>query len=79
MKLHFTATTDAAEALAAMRQRHTDAGPENADVIVALGGDGFMLEVVHNYIDLKKPIFGMHRGTVGFLMNRYDESDLMGV
>ena len=67
----------AREALTALTGKYGQQKPEDADVIVALGGDGFMLEVVHNYIDLKKPIFGMHRGTVGFLMNRYEEGDFM--
>ena len=76
MKLHFTATTDAAEALAAMRQRHTDAGPENADVIVALGGDGFMLQTLHAFVKTGKPIYGMNLGSVGFLMNEYRADDV---
>lgn len=67
----------AAEALNALTQRYGQNAPETAEVIVALGGDGFMLEAVHNYMQLKKPIFGMHRGTVGFLMNRYDENGLL--
>lgn len=45
---------------------------EDAEVIVALGGDGFMLETMHRYLPLNLPIFGMNRGTVGFLMNTYD-------
>ncbi len=67
----------AREALAALTQRYGQHAPEDADVIVALGGDGFMLEAIHSYMQLKAPIFGMHRGTVGFLMNRYDESGLV--
>ncbi len=66
----------AREALAALTQRYGQNKPEDADVIVALGGDGFMLEAVHSHMQTKVPIFGMHRGTVGFLMNRYDENDL---
>ena len=66
----------AREALAALTQRYGQRKPEDADVIVALGGDGFMLEAVHSHMQTKVPIFGMHRGTVGFLMNRYDENDL---
>ena len=45
--------------------------PEESDVILALGGDGLMLHVLHTYMDLKKPIYGMNCGTVGFLMNEY--------
>ncbi|MFO1154540.1 MAG: NAD kinase [Rhodospirillales bacterium] len=54
--------------------RHTS--PERADVIVALGGDGFMLETLHRYMDRNVPIYGMNRGSVGFLMNLYDEERL---
>lgn len=43
--------------------------PEEADVLVVLGGDGFMLEVMHSYLEAKKPIYGIHCGSVGFLMN----------
>jgi NAD+ kinase len=67
----------AREALAALISRYGQHKPEEADVIVALGGDGFMLEAAHNYMQVKAPIFGMHRGTVGFLMNRYDENGLV--
>ena len=51
--------------------------PEDADVIVALGGDGFMLQTLHGMQHLQKPIYGMNRGTVGFLMNAYSPDDLM--
>ena len=50
---------------------------EEADVIVALGGDGFMLQTLHNTQDLSTPVYGMNRGTVGFLMNAYDEKGLI--
>ena len=67
----------AREALDVLTRRYGQHKPEDADVIVALGGDGFMLEAVHTYMKAKAPIFGMHRGTVGFLMNRYEENDLL--
>jgi len=51
--------------------------PDKADIIVALGGDGFMLRTLHKYLHLKKPVFGMNRGSVGFLMNEYREDDLI--
>ncbi|SCA56811.1 putative inorganic polyphosphate/ATP-NAD kinase [Candidatus Terasakiella magnetica] len=51
--------------------------PDKADVIVALGGDGYMLRTLHKYLHLNKPVFGMNRGSVGFLMNEYREDDLM--
>src|SRR5271168_4642557 len=50
--------------------------PDAADVIVALGGDGFMLQTLHRFMGSKKPIFGMNRGSVGFLMNEFRETDL---
>jgi NAD+ kinase len=52
--------------------------PEDADVIVALGGDGFMLETIHRFLDTGIPIYGMNRGSVGFLMNPYASEDLIG-
>src|SRR6201996_8866596 len=76
-KLHFTAAPDAAEALIAMRARHDDVGPEAADVIVALGGDGFMLQTLHSFTAMDKPIYGMNLGSVGFLMNDYRQDDLL--
>ncbi|NVK20454.1 MAG: NAD kinase [Methylocystaceae bacterium] len=51
--------------------------PDKADLIVALGGDGFMLRTLHKYLHLNKPVFGMNRGSVGFLMNEYREDDLL--
>ncbi len=66
----------AQDALAQLRGHYESVPPEEADVIVALGGDGFMLEALHEHMDADKPIYGMHRGSVGFLMNGYDEEDL---
>lgn len=51
--------------------------PKQADVIVALGGDGFMLSTLHQFIKEEKPVYGMRRGTVGFLMNRYSSDFLL--
>lgn len=50
--------------------------PDKADVVVALGGDGLMLQTLHRNMRTGKPIYGMHRGTVGFLMNEYSTHDL---
>ena len=50
--------------------------PDTADVVVALGGDGFMLQTLHRFMNSGKPIYGMHRGTVGFLMNEFSENKL---
>ena len=62
---------DAQAALAALAARYPLAEPDTADVIVALGGDGFMLETQHRFLHQGKPIYGMSRGTVGFLMNEF--------
>jgi len=51
--------------------------PTDADVIVALGGDGFMLQTIHDFITHGKPVFGMNRGSVGFMMNPYSSHDLL--
>ena len=63
-------------ALDELRGRYGTLDPGEADVIVPLGGDGFMLETLHRFVDNKKPIFGMHRGSVGFLMNPYHPDGL---
>ena len=59
-----------------MRARHADVGAEAADIIIALGGDGFMLQTLHAFLKLGKPIYGMNLGSVGFLMNEYRADDL---
>lgn len=70
------ATEEAQEALRRLQQAYGTGDPEDADIVVALGGDGFMLETLHRFMSRGVPIFGMNCGTVGFLMNRYDEADL---
>ncbi|MCH9019643.1 MAG: NAD kinase [Proteobacteria bacterium] len=66
----------AQEAAASLRKRYSGANPDDADVIVALGGDGFMLETLHAFLNRNVPVYGMNRGTVGFLMNEFSEDDL---
>lgn len=56
--------------------RYGSVPPDQADVIVALGGDGFMLETLHADMGRRAPVFGMNRGSVGFLMNDFEEDDL---
>lgn len=68
---------EAQEALQRLRARYGDAGPAAAQVIVALGGDGFMLETLHRTLGDPRPIYGMNRGSVGFLMNEYSEDALL--
>lgn len=71
-----SSTARAQEALRLMTERYGNVEPKDADVVVALGGDGFMLQTMHRMMDLNKPMYGLKRGTVGFLMNRYKEDDL---
>lgn len=66
----------AQQALQELVERYGQRTPEEADVIVALGGDGFMLRTLHGTVDLRAPVYGMNRGTVGFLMNEYRDSGL---
>ena len=66
--------TDSMERLAA---RYGNVEPSAADAIVALGGDGLMLQTLHRYMNDRIPIYGMNRGSVGFLMNEYREDGLM--
>jgi NAD+ kinase len=64
-------TPEAREAHAQLEKRYGHVEPNAADVIVALGGDGLMLQTLHKFMNSGKPIYGMHRGTVGFLMNEF--------
>ncbi len=68
---------EAQAALEALTARYGQADAARAEVIVALGGDGLMLQTLHRYLDRELPIYGMNRGTVGFLMNAYSEDDLL--
>ena len=70
---------EAQRALAGLVARHGQHEPGDADVLVALGGDGFMLQTLHGMLEggVPKPVFGMNRGTVGFLMNEYAEEGLV--
>jgi NAD+ kinase len=69
-------TAEAQEARTRLATRYGDTAPGEADVIVALGGDGLMLQTLHRFMTSGKPIYGMHRGTVGFLMNDFAADDL---
>ena len=78
-KLAFVASESEEAALAAeaLCARYGCVSPAQADVIVALGGDGFMLQTLREHMAAGKPIYGMNRGTVGFLMNEYNEDGLL--
>jgi NAD+ kinase len=67
---------EAQDARQRLAGRYGNADPESADVVVALGGDGFMLQTLHRFMKSGKPIYGMHRGTVGFLMNDFADDNL---
>lgn len=77
-RLAFTASDrpEAQEALARLQERYGRLSEDEAQVIVALGGDGFMLETLHRTLATGKPIYGMNRGSLGFLLNDYAEENL---
>jgi NAD+ kinase len=69
-------SAEAQDARTRLAQRYGEAAPDHANIIVALGGDGLMLQTLHRFMTSGKPIYGMHRGTVGFLMNEFSEERL---
>ncbi|MDF2367330.1 NAD kinase [Sneathiella sp.] len=79
MKIHFTASEseDAQSACESLIARYGDVPAKDAEIIVALGGDGFMLETMHAFMDSNLAIYGMNKGTVGFLLNTYREESLI--
>ena len=68
---------EAREAAETLRARYGDVPIGEADVVVALGGDGLMLRALHETMSTGTPIYGMNRGSVGFLMNEYRPEGLM--
>ena len=78
LRIHFTASPrpEAQAALSTLTRLYGQTPPENADVIVPLGGDGWMLETLRDRFTHPVPVYGMHRGTVGFLMNEFKIEDL---
>jgi len=83
-RLSFVAagTPEASAALARLKQRYGHWCPDEADAVVALGGDGFLLETLHRTLKQANPhplpVYGMNLGSVGFLLNDYGEDDLAG-
>ena len=77
-RIHFiaSASPDAQDALKRLGQRYGQVSSRDAEAIVALGGDGLMLQALHETVEMKKPIYGMNLGSLGFLMNDYREEDL---
>jgi NAD+ kinase len=77
-KLAFVATEteDAVAARRELAELYGEVPPGEADAIVALGGDGLMLQTLHLFMNTDRPIYGMNRGSVGFLMNEYRREGL---
>jgi NAD+ kinase len=72
------AETEAAQqALAELLARYNYVEPGEAEIVITLGGDGFLLETLHRFLPQGVPIYGMHRGSVGFLMNPYEPEGLV--
>src|SRR5690606_15059715 len=78
-RIAFLASTapEAQAALAQFTARHGQCEPGEADMICALGGDGFMLQTLHRHGALAKPVYGLKLGSVGFLMNHYQRGDVL--
>lgn len=78
-RIHFVASQvkPASTALAVMQKRYGQHDVSDADIVIALGGDGFMLRTLHRMIGKDIPVFGMKVGNIGFLMNRFEEDGLM--
>lgn len=79
MKIAFAASeAEAAQAaLVSLTERYGQVEQNQADIVVALGGDGMMLQTLHGLLDQPRPVYGMNRGSVGFLMNDYAEDGLI--
>jgi NAD+ kinase len=79
LRLAFVASdwSEAQEARNRLAARYGEVSEDECNVVVALGGDGFMLEVLHRNLGKGRPIYGMNRGSVGFLMNDFDEESLL--
>ena len=78
-RIHFVASEapEAQTALERLIASYGQVAPEEAEVIVALGGDGLMLQTLHEHMCHSIPIYGMNRGSIGFLMNEYHEAALV--
>ena len=77
-KIAFVAAdhAEAVEARAALVKAYGSVPEDSAEAIVALGGDGLMLQTLHRFMNTDMPIYGMNCGSVGFMMNDYSEEDL---
>ena len=77
LKLDFAASDRPEAQAACARLKALYGAATKPDVVVALGGDGFLLQTVHKYLNDGIPIFGMNRGSVGFLLNDFSEDNLL--
>lgn len=79
MKIHFihSSAAEAQEAYKTLVTLYGQSNMDEAEIVVALGGDGTMLEALHHSIGYKIPVYGMNRGSVGFLMNPYQTEGLI--
>ena len=69
-------TPESESAAESLRNRYGESPANEADALIVLGGDGVMLQALHDHMNHSRPIYGMNRGSVGFLMNEYHEDDL---
>lgn len=78
-RISFAAATTvlAQESMSRLVEAYGNCDAETSDVVVALGGDGFMLETLHRFLGRKVPVYGMNCGSVGFMMNPFSEADLV--
>jgi NAD+ kinase len=72
-----SSSPEALEAKSTLEALYPSVNPKEAEILVALGGDGFMLETMHSYLDSHIPIYGIHCGSVGFLMNELSPKNLL--
>jgi NAD+ kinase len=79
MRIHFSAneSAEAQDALRALTVLYGQTAEKDCDVVVVLGGDGTLLETVHRNLKINKPVYGMNRGSVGFLLNPYRAKNLL--
>lgn len=72
-----SSSPEALKAKTTFEALYPSVGPQEAEILIALGGDGFMLETMHDHLQARTPIYGIHCGSVGFLMNEFSSNDLL--
>ncbi len=77
LTFHAADTPEAQKALTTLTAQHQDVGAEQADVVIALGGDGTLLEALHKFRHKNLPVYGLNCGSVGFLLNPYRPEKLL--